>query len=82
MKDEVNRIEKLMSDLNSELKNKFVGKTVRIIKNWNGQPYGKSKKNLKGETFKIVSSIFYGTSVCFLLEGQRLYINSDYVEFV
>lgn len=56
---------------------------VKIKSNFNGQPYGHSKKSLKGEMFTVKSGFFDGfNGPCLFLDGISLSIRVDDVEFL
>lgn len=57
----------------------LVGQKVRVLTDYNGQPYGSSKPSLKGHIF-TVTSVLFGYNVQISLEGQRLFLNLDEVE--
>lgn len=52
-----------------ELWDMCVGRTVRIISDYNGQPFGKSKPNLKGREFKVKAAFFHAKSITLWLEA-------------
>ncbi len=63
------------------------GRFVRINKDFRDQPYGTSKPNLKGKTYKVTALFFQGdtssrSNVTLWLEGLRCGISLDDVEFV
>lgn len=66
--------ERLASDL-------VQGRAVRIIADWRDQPYGWSKKNLKGTKQIVRACQFDHGDVHLWLEGLRCSINIDDVEF-
>jgi hypothetical protein len=39
--------------LNQRIEDAYKGKMVRILSDFNGQPYGRSRPNLKGRIFKV-----------------------------
>ena len=64
----------------------FVGRTVKVLSDHNGQPYGRSKKSWKGET-AIVKHVLIDTTVwevLLTLSGHEYecMIPADEVEFV
>jgi len=60
----------------------MVGRKVKILSDFNGQPYGTSKKSLKGKilTVKMVTANYADVQV--LLEGEKLFIPVEEVEFM
>jgi hypothetical protein len=61
----------------------MVGRSVRIQSEYNGQPYGRSKRTLRGET-RIVERVnihTYGGFSLFL-QGERLAISANEVEWL
>jgi hypothetical protein len=60
-----------------------VGRPVRILSDYNGQPYGRSKRSLKGETRtaeRVVIDPHWGVSL--FLRGERLAIPANEVEWL
>ena len=54
----------------------YLGHMATILVNWNGQPYGRSKRNLKGESLLITHVIISGGHLMFLLGDYNLYIDA------
>jgi len=53
---------------------------VTIVSNYNGQPYGRSRKPLTGQTARIKStylSEWMGPRVTVFIEGERVGLNMD-----
>lgn len=74
-------VKRLLDALEASLK----GRKVRILSNYNGQPWGGSKPSLKGKVLKVERVYYDGWPSCpvtLLLEGQRLYIRFNQVEFL
>ena len=69
-----------------KLREELIGKEVRIISNYNGQPYGKTRKPLTGKVFKVKrvyhSTSTSGTCISIQIEGHLLHLNLDEVELV
>ncbi len=68
-----------------EIDKKFVGKSVKILSDWNGQVHGSSKPSLKGKVFKIMNTHIDFDDVTFFLEGYECGhsgVGIDDVEFV
>jgi hypothetical protein len=60
------------------------GRVVRILSDYNGQPYGRSRKSLKG-TAHVVSGVYFDVHparAILSLEDQSLSIDATEVEFV
>lgn len=58
------------------------GKTIVITGNYNGQPFGKSKRNLKGEKFVIEYAMMDTCGeIYILITGHSLYLDSSQWEF-
>lgn len=60
--EEISRIE-------FNIKSAIVGRVVRVMSNYNGQPYGRSRKSLKGLEAKVHSAIVEFGKVYIWLEG-------------
>lgn len=62
------------------------GRTVKIISDYNGQPYGHSKPSMKGQTFKVknVEITSGGGGGVYFWDGNcdHVYISMDEVEFI
>lgn len=61
-----------------------IGKTVKILSDFNGQPYGNSKKSLKDTTFIVSNAIIDDNGKRWLWDGNcnHTYIEMENVEFV
>jgi len=61
-----------------------IGRPVRILSDYNGQPYGKSRKSLKGTVMTVerVGTIDPHWGVSLFLRGERVAIREDEVEFL
>jgi len=60
-----------------------IGRPVRILSDYNGQPYGRSKRSLRGETRtaeRLVIDPHHGISL--FLRDERLSIPVDEVEWL
>lgn len=78
---QMEQIKNKMADLSKHL----VGRKVRIIGNYNGQPWGTSRPSLKGKEFEIASiclSDWQTASLCLFLKGERVSIRPNNVEFL
>lgn len=60
-----------------------MGRSVRILSDYNGQPYGTSKPSLRGET-RIVERVHIDTHLGFslFLQGERVSIPTNEVEWL
>ncbi len=63
--------------------NVLKGRSVRITGNYNGQPYGSSKPNLKGQ-IKTIERLHFDMQwgISLKLGGCRLFIKLDEVELI
>jgi hypothetical protein len=43
-----------------EADQRIVGRQVRVVSNFNGQPFGRSRKSLKGELLRVAGVALYG----------------------
>jgi hypothetical protein len=62
----------------------LIGKRARIISDWNGQPYGRSKPSQEGKEAKIVQVEMDPSDdePSVLLEGYNLYIALGEIEII
>jgi hypothetical protein len=60
----------------------YKGKKFKVISNYNGQPYGRSKKSMKGEILTVELIGFDNEKAYIFPEGQRLSIGINEVEFM
>jgi len=72
---EIEKAEKNISD-------QFIGRTVRVLSRFNGQMFGRSKKPLTGQAFKVIDVSISCGRIHLLLDGKRVYIEHHEVEFV
>lgn len=63
------------------ISNQFIGRTVRVLSRFNGQMFGRSKKPLTGQVFKVCDVSISCGRIHLLLEGMRVYIERNEVEF-
>ena len=62
-------------------KGHYIGKRIKIISDYNGQPYGISKKSLKGTVHRI-ANVYYTNDFLIFIKGHRLGLRFDEVEFI
>jgi len=61
----------------------LVGRSAKIISDYNGQPYGRSAPSMRGRIKSIVAVHFdLNQGVSVQLTGSRLYISIDEIEIV
>ena len=84
IKDTVGLISQGVQTYQRQYQNLVVGRIVKIISDFNGQPYGNSKKNLKDTTFKVIHATIDDGGRCWLHDGDynHTYIGIDEVEFM
>lgn len=70
--------------LQNKLEGIFIGRTARIVSNYNGQPYGCSKPSLKGHEAEIEAIYCDPTrsTPSLKLQGHDLYLGLDEVEIL
>jgi hypothetical protein len=73
--------EQIITDSIKRVKDHYIGKDIKIISDYNGQPYGSSKKSLKGTIHKIVK-VYYTNDFFIFIKGHRLGLRFDEVEFI
>jgi hypothetical protein len=66
----------------NEIDSFCVGKRVKIISNYNGQPHGRSKPPLTGRIFEVEYVSTNDSEIQFGLKGQNLFVRLHEVEFV
>ncbi len=59
-----------------------LGRRVRIVSAYNGQPFGRSRKPLTGKVFEVVGVSLDGSAFSLWLSGNGLSIGIDEVEFL
>ena len=72
------RIEGIISKVNKN----YVGKRFRVLSNYNGQPYGRSKKSMKGDILVVESIGFNDEKAYIFPKGHRLSLGINEVEFI
>jgi len=71
-----------IEQLQKEIGDKFEGRSVRILSNYNAQPYGNSKPSLKGKVFKITSAHIDSRDCYFFLEGYEYGCSGVFIDEV
>lgn len=71
-----------ISEILAEVNNRYHGKQFRVLSNYNGQPYGRSKKSMKGEIFTVESIGFDNEGAYIFPKDHRLAISISEVEFL
>jgi hypothetical protein len=59
-----------------------IGRPVRILSDYNGQPYGRSKRSLKGETRTAERLHIDSHGIYLFLRDERVSIPADEVEWL
>lgn len=59
-----------------------VGRPVRILSDYNGQPYGRSRRSLKGETKTAERVVVDSQGIYLFLRDERVSIPVDEVEWL
>ena len=59
-----------------------VGRPVRILSDYNGQPYGRSRRSLKGETKTAERVVVDSQGIYLFLRDERVSIPIDEVEWL
>ena len=58
------------------------GKTIKILSDYNGQPYGQSKRSLKGECFTVTGSTVESDGIWLYIKEHNVGLNIEEVEFI
>ena len=82
IRSEIEAASRQVRAINTKWNMLLAGVRVRILSKYNGQPFGISKKPLTGETRKIEDVNITAEGVYLRLEGERLYIGLEEVDFV
>jgi len=61
---------------------KLKGRRVRIVSDFNDQPYGRSRPSLKGKVTTISHVCVESSHSCFFLEGYLCSVRPNEVEFL
>jgi hypothetical protein len=59
-----------------------VGRPVRILSDYNGQPYGRSRRSLRGETKTAERVVIDSQGIYLFLRDERVSIPVDEVEWL
>jgi len=69
--------------IHNDLSKLMVGRKAKIISDFNGQMYGKSKKSMKGREFVVESVHVSATDCCvFSWKVSNLFIPVEEVDFI
>src|ERR1700675_4293680 len=84
LKEELAKLVKAQDDLRMRATSLVIGRPVRILSDYNGQPYGRSKKSMKGRemTVERVGSIDPHWGISLFLRGERVAIWESEVEWI
>ena len=84
LKEELAKLVKAQDDLRMRATSLVIGRPVRIISDYNGQPYGRSRKSMKGRemTVERVGSIDPHWGISLFLRGERVAIWESEVEWL
>jgi hypothetical protein len=58
------------------------GRTARILSDYNGQPYGRSRKPMTGKDIEVAHVCLDRSGVTVLPKGERLYLHITDLRFV
>ena len=84
LKEELAKLVREQDDLRMRASALVTGRPVRILSNYNGQPYGRSRKSMKGRemTVERVGSIDPHWGISLFLRGERVAIWEKEVEWL
>jgi hypothetical protein len=84
LKEELAKLVKAQDDLRMRATSLVIGRPVRILSDYNGQPYGRSRKSMKGRemTVERVGSIDPHWGISLFLRGERVAIWESEVEWL
>jgi hypothetical protein len=84
LKEELSKLLKDQVDLHQKANALVVGRPVRILSEYNGQPYGRSRRSMKGRemTVESVASIDPHWGINLFLRGERVSIREKEVEWL
>jgi hypothetical protein len=84
LKEELAKLVKEQADLTFRATALVIGRPVRILSDYNGQPYGRSRKSMKGRemTVERVGSIDPHWGISLFLRGERLAVWDKEVEWL
>lgn len=74
-----------IGDIVNDLGSYLVGRRVKIVSNFNGQPFGSSRPKLTGREFEIAYISIGGAKhaeVYIFLKGERLSVRPNEIEFL
>lgn len=72
------KIDGIIKSVNHEYK----GRKFRILSNYNGQPYGRSKRSMRGQILTVSFVSFDDEKAYIFPEGYRLSLELREVEFI
>jgi hypothetical protein len=84
LKEELAKLVKAQNDLRMRATSLVIGRPVRILSDYNGQPYGRSRPSMKGRemTVERVGSIDPHWGISLFLRGERVAIWESEVEWL
>ena len=81
--DELKVIDQASKDLEARLEALVVGRSVCIASDWNGQPWGRSRPSMRGQTMVVERARLDPHWGIFLfLKGERCSIRAKEVEWL
>jgi hypothetical protein len=84
LKEELAKLLKEQADLQLRASALVTGRPVRILSDYNGQPYGRSRRSMKGRemTVERVGTIDPHWGISLFLRGERLAVWDKEVEWL
>lgn len=71
-----------IAKINQDAKELIQGREMKILSDYNGQPYGSSKPSLKGKIFRVESVSIEGDGCQLLPKGMYVYLPIEEVEIL
>jgi membrane protein implicated in regulation of membrane protease activity len=82
LKKDINNYIRDISKLKNIVRKKLKGRTIKIVSDYNGQPYGSSKKSIKGSIWRIKSVWFNGDTWGVFIDGYSVGLCYDEIEII
>lgn len=84
MSKEADAIREATREINAiveRLRYNLMGTKPLIVGNYNGQPFGSSRPNLKGKVVQVVDVQFDCDRFCLWIEGQRVSLRPEMLDW-
>lgn len=84
LKEELAKLVRDQADLRLRADALVVGRPVKIVSDYNGQPYGRSRKSMRGKVMTVerIGSIDPQWGISLFLRGERVSVWENEIEWL